>query len=537
MGTWIHRCILIFGVFLFVFLGTILPRVSMDLFMSPDETAVMLFARAWAPHAGFRLATSGSAALANIIPLHPRSMIRVDGALVPVGFLGMPFLAALAERVSHGASAYVTLLLVLSSAWPLCTLVQKFVSPRAASMATLLYLLFPTVILYVNRGLFPNLPVVALALWAVWAVHEMYQGTTIQPRHWLCAMLFGCTTGFALMIRPIEAMWLIPWVVVAALIAVRFEYRRLLVGRGAMLAVGVGVSVAIWCVGALFAYQTYPVQYGWLPGIGYWMKDQASGAVLQRVAHEGGVRHVLSSLLPFGVHPRAMWRNVNIYLFQYLGVWTGLALLGLYAALRRARTQTAWWIAGCSFWTMIILVLLYGQAQYQDNINQTITLGNSFLRYTLPLVPLLAVGIVFLLDRLWDYGVRGHVFAACAFLLLIGFGVTTAFVRDEEGIMNTRRELQRYVSIRRAAERVMPTGGAIVSERSDKIFASGPFVAMSPLPDAVTWQALAQSGAPIALFHRLLRGDQQEAFFRQMPPVRTQLLLQEGNEALYLLTP
>src|SRR3990167_10663032 len=89
----------VIGAVVFLWVATILPRTTTALFASPDETGVMLFDRAWSPTVGFRLPHRLPRDLANLVGLHPRSTVRQGDVLVPVGFLGMPFLVMLAERV------------------------------------------------------------------------------------------------------------------------------------------------------------------------------------------------------------------------------------------------------------------------------------------------------------------------------------------------------------------------------------------------------------------------------------------------------
>lgn len=471
---------IIAGAAVFLWIATILPRTTTALFASPDETAVMLFARAWVPAVGFRLPHRLPADLARLVELHPRSMVRRGDALVPVGFLGMPFLVMLAERVARGFGVFLTALLVLSSAYPLWQLARRS-GVRVAWATVLIYLSFPTILLYANRGLFPNLPVVALGLWSIWAFREM--------RGLPFAAVAGLTLGLALSIRPTEALWLLPWVVWAIWMS-KTTWRRVFVA---------GVATAIVCLGgAWFAYQTYPGPHGQLPPIGYYLRDSLMTEVASRQSPVANVT------LPFGLHPRAMWRNVRTYFGSMLGPWFAAALLGAAVALRRHRDRAAWTPFVVACWTVGVLLLVYGQAAYTDNIRGNASLGNSFLRYMLPLTPLLAFGIALLADEARSLPRRGTVLATALAVFFASYGAVVALNGDEESILKTERELVRYAVIRRLADETLDPGTIILSERSDKIFASGDFVSVSPLPARETVDAIVRSSSTVALFHRTL---------------------------------
>ncbi|MBU1349206.1 hypothetical protein KJ781_04025, partial [Patescibacteria group bacterium] len=60
-------------------------------FLSPDETAVAVAARFLGEHGTFRIAEP---LVSDHSWLHPRSFVSTGDAMVPVGFLGMPFLMA-----------------------------------------------------------------------------------------------------------------------------------------------------------------------------------------------------------------------------------------------------------------------------------------------------------------------------------------------------------------------------------------------------------------------------------------------------------
>jgi hypothetical protein len=517
----------------FLFLGSFLQRTTTELFASPDETAVMLFARAWSWENGFRLPYDLPQGLDRFSGLHARSMVRQGDVLVPVGFLGMPMLVGLAESLGRGWGAYATLILVMSCAYPLWRLARG-AGRRTGVMTVLLFLSFPTVLLYANRGLFPNLAALALALWAVWGAGKIASADS-GPGVWIAAAWSGIALGLALLIRPVEAVWIIPWIAAAPWIlssssrppALRGSWRRLvLTGTAALLVCACGVFAAM---------KTYPFHSSLFdqPVIGYLLHDAAGAAAYAGAVDAGSSGW--TSVLPFGLHPRAMWENARSYFFGFLGLWTCAALLGSFVRLRRrwGKCETVFFFL--TGWTLASLLVFYGQSLYADNIRGNATLGNSFLRYMLPLAPIMAYGCALFIDALWSARARGKLLGASAALFFIFLGGTVAFAHDEESILRTRHELRRYELIRGQAERTVAEGAVILSERSDKIFASGPFMAVSPIPEDAVLDALSSSDANVYLFHRTLDGGDLECALTErfgMPPVP---LFSLDNETFYRL--
>jgi hypothetical protein len=483
------------AVLLFLLVATILPVATTQVFASPDETAVAAFARGWTWDKGFSLWTNLSLGLDGMTGLHPRSMVQQGARLMPVGFLGMPMLILPFEKVVEGSGAFLTALLVLSSAFALFRLAEAF-GRRAAWTSVIVYLTFPTVLLYTNRGLFPNLPVVALGIWAMWLLQ--------QNKKWM-HILGGMVIGLALTIRPIEALWLLPWI--AWIVFRQKEKQRFTLA---------GMAAAVVCViGYVSAVQTYG---HFLFPVGYWLHDVTLSELVAPVPTvrdlSGPTLPSLPSILPFGIHPRGMWNNIQSMLFGILGPWVAASLAGYALWMWRHRAGTRQSLAPTLLtgWTVVVLLVMYGQARYTDNINGTATLGNSFLRYLLPLVPLMAIAIGLLAEELSKIAFRWRVAAIGLTIFFAVFGTVTALVRDEESIIPTRMQLERYMYIREVVQHILEPGSIILSERSDKIFVGLPYVSVSPMPSSYVIRIIQNSSQPSALFHRLLTDEQRATF-------------------------
>jgi sulfur transfer complex TusBCD TusB component (DsrH family) len=535
--------LIVLGLGLFLSVGSIMPRITTELFASPDETAVMVFARAWEFGEGFRLPHGLPEQLEHFQSFHPRSMIRQGDYLVPVGFLGMPLIISFVEMLGQGLGAYLTLILVLSAIYPLWRLAKK-TNPRVAIITVFIFLTFPTILLYVNRGLFPNLPVVALTIWAVWAlagVRRWEKASVIR------AVIGGISVGLAFIIRPVEAVWIIPWVAWAIWLGLRTTKNELITTTKRFLpyVIAGAIALLICFYGVYLAMQTYPYHSNISdqPVIGYLLGDRVDARIIEgtpaafvEYTEPAAVREGWEKYFPFGFHPRVMWENIRVFLLGYLGIWTGVAFFGAFVSLRKRWNKDSFIFLALVGWTFLSLLIFYGQALYSDNIRGNPSLGNSFLRYMLPLVPIIAYGCARLIDEVWSKSIRGRILGVSAVIFFLLFGTTIAFANDEEGILQTQYELQRYSLIRSQAEHVVKKPGIIISERSDKIFASGPFVTVSPMPSDEDLDELTELTDSIYMFHRTFDGGLMENRI-QMYYGDSLGLFTLNNETFYQLIP
>jgi len=491
------------GLFLFI-----VPARLPTVYMSPDETAVAVAAREFGTEASFRLEDK----ILEAAPwIHPRSWVTDRGSLVPVGFLGMPLLAGILWRIfGELGLLLLTPLLALSAVFPLWRFLKNL-GWYAQVTGLVAWLSFPTVILYANRGLFPNLVLVCLMVWSAYLVWERARGW-----HWFAA---GVLFGLAGAIRPTELPWMLVWVVGAWLAGCERKPTKV-PWRG----IGIFLSgAAIFPLAAAFmAWRTYGTPFT----AGYWLRDPAVDAAAAKP-----VPATTSAGWPFGFHPRNVWFNLKGYVFGLLAPWVLVSAASLVLWLR-ARGSRPPIVAGIA--TAAVLSLVYGQAIYQDHVGRDIvSVGNSFLRYLLPLAPFAAAsaaGLVGLLARTAAPS-RTRAFALLFAGSLALTGIWTATDHDDEGLRQVVVELDRYEQIRRQVFTDYGRRAIVLSDRSDKIFF--PVMrAASPLPeDARIAQLAAGYPEPVLLFDSAYGDDRLNDWLERgfvLLPV-----LQTKNQMLY----
>jgi hypothetical protein len=507
--------ILPFGLFLLqASLFFVIPFFGSVVFLSPDETANAVMARAFASQGTMRIEDP---LLRDAPWLHPRSFVTQGNAMVPVGFLGLPMaLGAVKWLFGEVMMLLFVPMLVISVAYPLWQFMKRF--GRVSQIATVAaWFSFPTVVLYANRGLFPNLPVVCLVLWSSYFLW--------RSRSSVSFLLSGILFGFALTIRPVEFFWMAAWIWLAW--RMRENHIELTFRRIGYFLVGATIPLGSAC---LIAWRTYGSPFA----VGYVLHDSVIPAVqpTSSLAKDGGS---ILSRWPFGFHPRNVWFNVKAYLFGPWAPWTILAIAS--GALSWSKKGARPFIL-VSLWTVAVTVMLYGQAIYQDHVGVNITsMGNSFLRYLLPLTPIFAISVGRFVSYISEYAHKprgAHALMSLAIAAVVLMGTSMALRSDNESILPATDELRRYVVIRASTFERFGPQTIVLSERSDKIFFPT-FRAVSPLPPKEQIHELVeQAPATVAFFSTTL--DPRGLVPWESAGIGLRPIFTNENQTMYILT-
>lgn len=442
----------------------VLPFAFRGKYASPDETAVVVVAERLASGESPRVEES----LAITYPwLHPRSWVSHGTALVPVGFLGWPlFLSPWVALFGMVVLPWVAWAWFLSGLYAFYRLLRQRFSSYSAAAGVLMMAATPMVLLYANRALFPNPAILSAFLWSLWLLE-------LAKRKSRYSFLAGILIGVAVIIRPIELIWMLPWWIwkLAELPRTKRYFLPLCLMVFGVLAVFLALNQVV---------------YGHWWRVGYWIGDNLP-LNTKIVLRDSPIN--IKRIFPFGIHPRAIWWNFQSFTRDFLWPFWLLLTAALYsyvtsffkrnlASHKQAFSSPFLWL---SLWTILSLLVIYGSGVYQDHVQPgAITVGNSFLRYLLPITPLIGVGAAFLFETY--RGGKGFVFFASLILICVcGFGIYAVTMKDDEGVVATRTELKRYAHIHGQALALFPKGSVIISDRSDKIFSSS-FRAVSPRP-------------------------------------------------------
>lgn len=495
-----------------------LPLAFEGVWMSPDETANAITAINWVKTGDFKLDNPLVKSYEWVFPRSFTPLIS-QGQIAPVGFLGMIITMGLVYA-SFGLYGllFFTPFLALLTLWVWWQCLPKTWSSATKFMTLLVWMSFPTVILYANRGLFPNLVITCLAVW-LWYL-------LTRHRSWWVYLLSGAILGWGLMIRPTEALWLIP----VALCAWLYSWGEKTGTKNKVQTKLVWFFALGWLalagLGAVAGWQTYD---RWLVA-GYQIRSTVQ---VQATGADSLTEQAVSAweILPFSIHPRNIEWNVRHYVFWYLWPWTLTALLAVILMWRaRVWRGLGKWPLLAMTVTALTVIGFYGNGLYHDHVlaNHP-SLGNSFLRYILPLSVLFAFCAGYVIDVLQRHW-STKILAFCLTAFLVSFGLWSAISRDNEGLAANEIELKRYADIRDQAKAHLKKETVVVSDRSDKIFFPA-FMAVSPLPEPDSISFMLWNNVPAALFTTT---QNQEGLAKwALFGLRLEHLFTDGNESLY----
>ncbi len=435
---------------------------STQLFLSPDETAVFQSAKA--------LAQTGSGGLQDQrlerFPwLHARSFVTLNDTAVPVGFIGMPLLVSFFVFVGLPWLALLcTPILVLVVGYLFWRWTRSS-APWIRLLTVLTWFSLPNVILYSNRGLFPNLAAVCLVAIAAYLIWEKRSKSRV--------IFSGAVFALALAIRPIEAFWMIPWMFCA------WHFRQDRQRDTERRSIGYWLSAA--AIIAFIVVLAHLKTYGSLLSIGYFLRDPrvalGEAVTSTTILATAPVRN----WFPFGLHPMHVWFNVREYLLGLLWPWI-LALVAA-LALQWKKLRFSPWTA-LFFWTAGSTILVYGQGVYQDHIGvNVISIGNSFLRYILPCAVFVPAAIALLLQKIEEKNIRllSIISGVCVFAIA-SLGFAMAYLWGSESVQPSVASVRGYAAIQQLLLHPAQTEAVIFSERSDKIFFTPKTKPVSPMP-------------------------------------------------------
>lgn len=481
---WISAGILIFALFS-VWLR--LPLVSGNIWMSPDETANIASAINFAETGKFGFS---SELTEKYIWAHPRSFVYIPETklVAPIGFLGMPVILSLIYKLFGllGINFFAPLL-ALATLYPLWRILPKK-WPKPAKLATLIiWMSFPTIILYANRGTFPQLTQLCLVIWTWFIITQTPNTeprtpnkliTKTRTRYYdlinkLNLPIAGILSALALIIRPVEAIWIIPVLIFAFIMHGKRD-----VGRLALLFVVPFVLLLL--IGAKLSAETYGK---WFVS-GYQIRPEAVQVTENVAEAETTQSEAVSFLdtLPFSFHPMHIWWNVKNYYFWMLLPWSVLMLGSLLIIYKEKlwKSKQLWSLLAIG-WAIFAITVFYGNGIYQDHVRlNEISLGNSFLRYTLPISIAAAISAGFIFSRLWKHWSL-KIFTLCITAAFASYGIWMAISGYDESLLFVEQELISYGQVREAALSDFPEEGIILSDRSDKIFFPA-LSSVSPMP-------------------------------------------------------
>lgn len=464
-------------------------------FVSPDENAYYFFARTYAETGRLFTVELFNTQLGDV--LAPRSILALGGRLVPGGFAGLPFLyGGLARTLGTWVLPFITPLLAAASVIGWAAVTRKLFGGRIGWWSGMLLALHPAWWLYSARGFMPNVPFTALLIACAffllirpvaWLQQKRTpSGPGVSPSErgriaaWIDLVLAGLALGAALLIRTVEAPWVL-LVLVGVAVWKRAHLTRMMI---------VPFVCAFLFALAPFPFLNRELYGGWLStgytaGTAQSLPEEWKGMEAERVATQAlapwraTLNAVVAPVFPFGIHPRRMLVEISQYgveLFWWMSV---LSAVGVFLFLKGKKDPTRVAYVAVTAFIAVWLGILYGSWGFSDNPDPTkITIGNSHVRYWLPvfvlLTPLAAMAIEAALEKvsslLSPSSQRGgRVAIASVFVaILAGLSVQGAYFAAWDGIKANREALVQFAAARERVLALTESDAVLIADRADK---------------------------------------------------------------------
>lgn len=510
---------------------------------SPDESSNTLFAENFAQY-GMLWDTEPLNSVADGV-IHPRAVRVVDDLLVPGGFLGLPIIyGGIGRLLGIAVIPFLTPVVALLGILAWWGLVRHLFGARIAFYAAIALAVQPVWWYVASRTMMPNTLFVSLLLGGAYVGIASPFRAMIEKRgldglrllRRVDPAIAGMLVAFALAVRPSEIHW-----VAFAVLMVAIPALKTAAGRW---------RVTVFVIAGTFAMAPFLLLqhsvYGSIFSSGYGNGiDVPLGGAMQGRGNAllGPLRPYL---FPLGFAPMNVLRNVYSYAIALFPWWTLLVGVGTVVAIRRLRApspeQKQFLVAGAAI--IAWLMVFYGSWNVNDNPDPSaVTIGESYLRYWLPVVVLSTLLAAYAVDELvartgerWKTVVAASMLGALALI-----GALSVVFAAGEGWRAMIEVDRRYARVMADVLDIVPRDSVVIADRADKYF-FGERRVMSPLRADSTYDVL-----PL-----LVRRGTTYYFGITLPPVdldhlRTKVLLPRGigiepvrtfdAETLYVFAP
>jgi len=393
--------------------------------------------------------------LNNIV--HPRSISYNGFSLVPQGFIGLPLFYGFLSRIfGIFVLKFFTPFLAILGALAFYGLIGKAFNHKIAFLSMLFLLLFPTYWYYSSRYLYPNIPFLAFLLIALWALSS---GAVHKDKSYKYLFAFALSLGISLAIRPIEALWAVPIIIIGL-----FFYRKNIASIKIFYALVIMFALAIPVLTNNYFMYGDPLGAGYSLSQAVDFNSVQTGGAIAKGVNNGSV------LLPYGFNAAAIAKNVYKFLIEYFWWFSLPAIFGfILMVTRKMNKNEKVYIFGTltiSFW----LIIFYGSGVFYDNPNMALSIGDSHFRYWLPIFTLMMPFVALFWVRLFKKLKQDKILLPAMLIFTAVLSVHAVYWSLDDGLLSVQKVLQSNYQVKNAVSGFVPANGVIVTGRQDKIF-------------------------------------------------------------------
>lgn len=466
---------------------------------SPDETANAFWAA--------RVAAGEPLKVVDVFvgfgegAVHPRSMAVAGEALVPGSFPGIILLYGVLKLLFKLPFYLYTPILTAFAALCLAALVSKLFDRMTGYLAAALFLVHPAVLYYGTRGMFHNALFIDVLIAAASCFALRPLSRFFGVRATADDALGGFILAWALVIRTSEAVWVIPAFAAFLPFAGKDRWRRL------------AAAVAGGLVPLFVFLRVNATLYG-SPWRTAYARPAPAAAQAEIAAPPSGaaLEAAPKALLPFGVHPALVARNVWNYGLRIFWWQSALAAIGFAWWIARFRKSTSpqRTYALMALLTSAWLATLYGSWFVRDRLDPgAVTIGTSYVRYFLPAYVAALPFAAFALVRLGDLARKPRL-AVLALVLCAILGTRTAVFAGDESLTAVRRTLESNAGKKSALLALIEDDAVVMTERFDKLLVPER-LRIIPATDPGAFAAAARLADFVPVYWYGLQPDEAEA--------------------------
>lgn len=424
------------------------------IFNSPDETANYYFAYTFANQSELHFFDPANKIVNDLVT--PRSMKVINQSTVPASFIGFALIAgSLAKIFGNWIIFYVTPIFAILGVFFFYLLIKEIFNKRAAYISAILLIINPAWWYYAAKSLMPNVLFISLLIIGLYIFFQAVKSAKLWQY-----IIFGLVIGLALTARTSEITWLGPLILALVII-----YRKRVRWLGivfSFIACVLSFSPVFY-----FNFQNYHsiFSFGYAVDLDLAGKDKISQ----------GLNIFEKIFLPFGFDPKTALINLYNYSYKIFPVWTivsliSLLIFSLFAFIKKNRQLITFLII---FLTIgAYLTLYYGSWVFNDNPNpQAATIGNSYVRYWLPLYIFILPMIGYIIANYFRKSKIALVYVMLILFVSLGaLSLNQVIYGQDEGIYYVQQNINYYEMLQNQVNQKIEKNAIIIADRMDKVF-------------------------------------------------------------------
>ena len=475
-----HKQKIFMGIFVILFfcIYAFLAISSPTRFNAPDETASFFFASTFAENYELYFSEPLNSEVGGI--MHPRSIGVYNSGLVPESFIGLMLIyGAVGSVVGIWVMVFLTPLLTVAASLCFYWIIKKVFTKKIAQISFVLFLMHPAIWYWTTRSMMPNMLFIDLLIFGLYILIRYWKTT------WAYA-LGALLITMSVWVRMSE----LPWLGLAAICLYIPFIKEIKWYKVVLFCVTVVIAMTPvilmnkktytkWCLSGYTCLSNQivaqeresvnvPDEFKVL------MDVEVDKEIVETSTLSIWKDKVISFLFPFGIHEKLVVRNVWHYfisLFWWLTIPALMGIIGWYGIKENWKKKHIVYGSVTSVVSLWLFVY-YGSWQVFDNINYwEVTIGNSYVRYWIPIFILLIPFIAYSFSLLLSHKKRiFQWFGIFIIALSVFLSFRITLWSSSESINSVDSALQTYSTHAKQVFSLTEENSVIVVERSDKIF-------------------------------------------------------------------